>query len=383
MSRRVSELTPFYVMEILELAKDLESRGEEVIHLEVGEPDFQTPAVIKEAVAEALERGETFYTPSMGIKELREAVAHHYLQEYGVEVNPDNILITSGTSPAMLIVFLALVERGDSVIVTEPAYPCYKNFIKIVEADAVTVPLRIERGFIPDVEEIKEKVDTGTRAIIINSPNNPTGAVYPPEVLKEIASLGITVISDEIYHGLTYGTGADTILNHTDNAFVINGFSKAFAMTGFRLGYLIFPEGWRRIIQNMHQNFFISANSFVQWGGVAALKKAGREREELRLRFERRREVVLKELAKYGLAPPVEPGGAFYVMVDLRKWVSDSLDFAKRLLKEKKVAVTPGMDFGSASEGMIRIAYTVEERSIVEGISRLMEFLGEEYGFSG
>ena len=383
MSKRIEDLTPFYVMEILELAKELERRGERIIHLEVGEPDFATPEIIKRSAIDALERGETFYTNSMGITELRNTISWYYQKEYGVAVDPENILVTSGTSPAMLIVFLALVERGEEVIITEPAYPCYKNFIKIVEAKPVTIPLRIENGFVPDIDEIKKKLTAKTKAIVVNSPNNPTGSVYPPEVLKEMAELGITMISDEIYHGLTYGVKAETMLKFSVDTFVINGFSKAYAMTGFRLGYLIFPSSWRRTIQNMHQNFFISANSFVQWAGVTALREAQDEKEKLRKRFEKRRTTLLAALKKYNLAPPLEPRGAFYVMVDLRKWIKDSLQFAKDLLKEKKVAVTPGMDFGEASEGMIRLAYTVDEKDIVEGIGRIVEYLEENYGFKG
>ncbi len=381
MTERVSGLTPFYVMEILELSQEMEKKGERVIHLEVGEPDFQTPEVIKRAAIEALEKGETFYTNSMGITELREAIANFYLEEYGVKVEPENILVTSGTSPAMLIIFLALVEKGKKVIITEPSYPCYKNFIRVVEAQAVHVKLEADNGFIPDPAEIKRLVDDGTAAIMVNSPNNPTGAVYPEDVLKEIASLGVPIISDEIYHGLTYGVKAETVLKYTENAFVINGFSKAYAMTGFRLGYVIFPSGWRRIFQNMHQNFFISANSFVQWAGVAALTKAKKEKEDMRRKFERRREVLLGELEKYGLSPQVPPAGAFYIMVDLRKWIASSLDFAKKLLINEKVAVTPGMDFGPAGEGMIRLAYTVDEEDLIEGVKRIVKFLKENYGF--
>ncbi len=383
MAKRTEGLTPFYVMEILELAKELEKRGEEIIHMEVGEPDFQTSPIIKEAVKKAIDRGETFYTNSMGIPELRESVAEHYKNQYGIDVDPENVLITSGTSPAMLIAFLTLVGKGDEVLVTEPAYPCYKNFIKIVEAKPVGVPLIIENGFVPEVQRVKKLISPKSRLLIVNSPNNPTGSLYPEKVLSELSSFGVTILSDEIYHGLTYGRKAHSILEFTDNAFVINGFSKAYAMTGFRLGYMIFPEKYRRVIQNIHQNFFISANSFVQWGGITALKSAQKEREELRKKFESRRKVLLDVLGKYGLAPPVEPEGAFYVMVDLRKWMNNSLEFAKELLLKKKVGVTPGIDFGEAAEGMIRLAYTVDENSLVEGVEKLVEFLRERFGFNG
>lgn len=378
MSERIENLTPFFVMEILELAKTLEKKGKKIIHLEIGEPDFETPAIIKDAAIKALENGETFYTHSMGMLGLREKIVDYY-KNSGVIIDKERILVTSGTSPGMLIIFLALIDIGEEVIVVEPSYPCYKNFIKIVSGKEISVQASDKTGFIPDIKELKKAISPKTKAIIINSPSNPTGAVYPEKILQEISKLGITIVSDEIYHGLVYQGKEHSILEYTDNAFVINGFSKAYAMTGFRLGYVIFPEQFKRTIQNIHQNFFISANSFVQYAGITALDNGEKEKEKMRKIFSKRREKLLKELNKYNLAPAVSPKGAFYTMVNLSEMVKDSLQFAKDLLISKQVAVAPGIDFNA--EGMIRLAYTVEEKFIEEGVKRLAEFLKEQYEY--
>ena len=274
-TRRASEINPFIVMDILEKAQEMERAGKDVVHMEVGEPDFDTPECINEACRKAIRDGKTHYTHSLGLLELREAICEHYAEKYGVEIAPDRVIVTSGTSPAMLLLFSALIERGDEVIISDPHYACYPNFITFLEGVPVRVNVFEEDGFQYTPEGIREKITPRTRGIMINSPSNPTGNLLGTKRMAQIASYGLPVISDEIYHGLVYEDEEHTILEFTDNAFVLNGFSKAYAMTGWRLGYLIAPKEYIRPLQKMQQNFFISPNSLAQWGGIAALREAG------------------------------------------------------------------------------------------------------------
>jgi aspartate/methionine/tyrosine aminotransferase len=272
-AKRAQEIEPFLVMEVLERAVALEAQGENVIHLEIGEPDFQTPDCIQEAAIQALRDGKTGYTHSLGILPLREAIAEHYHARYGVEVSPDRILVTTGTSPAMWMIFAAILETGDQVLLSDPHYACYPNFIRFCGGEPVGVDVFEEDGFQLRPEAVRNGVDRRTKAILINSPANPTGTLLSAERMAAIAEMGPLVLSDEIYHGLVYEGREHSILEFTDRAVVLNGFSKAFAMTGWRLGYVIVPPELIRPLQKMHQNFFISANAFVQAAGVAALRE--------------------------------------------------------------------------------------------------------------
>ena len=235
-SRRAQEITPFLVMDILERAKELELQGEHIIHLEIGEPDFDTPQVVKDAAFRAMAAGETQYTHSQGLIELRETLGEHYLEKYGVKLSPEQFIVTSGTSPAMILIFAALVDQGDEVALTDPHYACYPNFLRLVDAKPRYVGVLEEEGFQFRPEELKSRLTARTKAIIINSPANPTGTMLTGERLGQIAELGPYIVSDEIYHGLVYEGEEHSILEYTDKAFVINGFSKLYAMTGWRRG---------------------------------------------------------------------------------------------------------------------------------------------------
>jgi aspartate/methionine/tyrosine aminotransferase len=373
-TRRASEIPPFIVMDVLERAHELELKGKDIIHMEVGEPDFDTPQCINEACFRAIREGKTHYTHSLGLIELREAICEHYFAKHGVTISPDQVIITSGTSPAMFLLLSALLEKGDEIIISNPHYACYPNFISFLDGIPVSVNVYEEEGFQYTTEAIREKITGKTRGILINSPSNPTGNTLGAGRMNEIASLGIPVISDEIYHGLVYDEEEHSILEFTNNAFVFNGFSKAYAMTGWRLGYLIAPREYIRPMQKIQQNLFICANSFVQWGGVAALKEADDDVVRMRNIFNERRRFIIERLNEIGIGITVEPTGAFYILANIKKYSMDSYKTAFDILEKAHVGVTPGVDFGDNCEGYIRFSYANSMEKIAEGLSRVEKY---------
>lgn len=376
-ARRAEDLAPFMVMEVLERAREMERQGEDIIHLEVGEPDFSVPSPVKKATFQALEDGATHYTHSLGDIELREAICKHYLDAYGVEVRPEQVVVTSGTSPAMMLAFASLLERGEEVIVSDPAYACYPNFIKFLGGVPARVPVYEQDGFQYRVPAIEERINQKTKAILINSPSNPTGCLISEVDMKAIAGLSPYIISDEIYHGLVYEGQEHSILEFTDRAFVLNGFSKLYAMTGYRLGYLIAPPQFIRPIQKMQQNFFICAGSIAQRAGIAALQESEAEVEEMKSIYNRRRKFMIKHLKELGFSIAVEPTGAFYVFANARSISSDSYRLAFDILEKAHVGVTPGVDFGKKGEGYLRFSYANSIKNIEEGLNRLEQYLKE------
>ena len=374
-SNRARQVEPFLAMDVLAEAQQLERQGADVVHLEVGEPDFDTPACIKAAALEALQAGRTHYTQALGLPELREAIAEHYRERYGVRVSPAQILVTAGTSPALMLLFSAVLEPGDEVIITDPYYACYPSFIRFAGGRPVTVRVDPAEGYQLEPARVRAALSPRTKAILINSPANPTGAVLSAETLKALAELGPLVVSDEIYHGLTYVGEERTILEFSDRAVVLNGFSKRYAMTGWRLGFVILPADLVRPMEVMAQNFFISASDFVQHAGIAALRKAGPDAERMRQVYARRRRYLVSALRELGFGVPVEPAGAFYVLADARRWGENSLELARRILRGAHVAVTPGVDFGPAAEGHLRFSYTAPEERIAEAVARLGRLL--------
>ena len=374
-SNKAQEIPPFIVMDVLEKAQELERSGEHIIHLEVGEPDFDTPECISEACYRAICEGKTHYTHSLGLIELREAIAEDYWKQYHAKVSPEQILVTSGTSPAMLLLFSALLEPGDEVILSNPYYPCYPNIIRFVDGSPVFVKVSEEEGFQYLPEMIEEKMSPKVKGIMINSPSNPTGNVMPVERMREIAEFSPFIISDEIYHGLVYEGEVHTILEFTDRAFVINGFSKLYAMTGWRLGYLIAPKEFIRPMQKIQQNLFISASSFAQWGALAGLKEAGGDIQKMRETYDQRRRFLIPKLRELGFGITVEPTGAFYTLANAKRFSNDSYRFAFDILKDAKVGVAPGIDFGTNAEGYIRFSYANSLENIKEGMNRLGRYL--------
>jgi aspartate/methionine/tyrosine aminotransferase len=375
-ARRAQEIEPFLVMEVAERAQELERQGIDVIHLEFGEPDFETPAVIQEAAQKAIKDGRTKYTHSLGILPLREAIAEHYRASYGVSVSPEQILVTAGTSPAMLLLFTVLLDPGDQVVLSDPHYACYPNLIRHADANPVYVNVEEKDGFEYRPEAIRERLSPQVKAILVNSPANPTGTLLSADRMARVAELGPWIVSDEIYHGLTYVGKEHSILEFTDHAFVLNGFSKAFAMTGWRLGYLIAPKPFMRTLQKAYQNFFISTNEFVQWAGVAALKEAAEDAARFRQVFDQRRRAMIAGLRKVGLGVGSEPTGAFYVFANAREFTGNSYELAFQILERAYVGVAPGIDFGRNAEGFLRFSYANALPRIQEGLERIGRFLG-------
>jgi len=378
-SRRTHELTSFIVMDVLERANAMERMGAHIVHLEVGEPDFDAPACVKEAACLALADGHTHYTHSMGNYELREAIALYHRGLYGVPVDPEQIIVTSGSSPAILLVFSTLLDPGDEVIISDPHYACYPNFIKFVQGVPVCVPVYEEEGFQYRPEAIRDRLTPRTKAIFINSPSNPTGNLLSADRMREIAAIAATpdapmIVSDEIYHGLVYEGRDHSILEFTERAFVLNGFSKLFAMTGLRLGYVIAPPALVRPMQKLQQNFFISANSMVQKAAIAALQCAGDDVARMKSIYDERRKFMIRRLREIGLGITVEPTGAFYVFANAKRFSTDSYKLAFDILEKAHVGVAPGIDFGQNGEGYLRFSYANSMENIAEGMNRLEKY---------
>jgi aspartate/methionine/tyrosine aminotransferase len=368
-------ITPFLVMDVMEKANALSAQGRSIIHLEVGEPDFDTPACVRSACVKALEEGKTHYTHSLGVPELREAICAHYQRTYGIRVEPEQVLVTAGSSPALLIAMACLAGTGDEMILTDPYYACYPNFIKVLGADARLIPTGGNDRFQLDPQKVKHALNPSVRAMVINSPANPTGVCLDEEHMRELCSLGLPIISDEIYHGLVYTGEQHTILEYTENAIVINGFSKAYAMTGWRLGWAIFPKHLIRTAQKLQQNLMICAPSSAQWAGISALTEAEEDVKRMKRVFAQRRLVMLDEMARNGFDVEVVPDGAFYVLVNMAHVADDSYRLAMDILDNTGVGVTPGIDFGPGAARYIRFSYANSEKNIREGISRVAGYV--------
>ncbi|MEI6511826.1 MAG: pyridoxal phosphate-dependent aminotransferase [bacterium] len=376
MGKRTSKVKPFMVMDVLARAQQLMAEGRSIIRLEIGEPDFPTPACVVEAAQKALGEGATTYTHSLGLLELREAISEYYFKNYGVEVSPARILITMGSSAALTLAVASTIEAGEKVLLTDPAYACYPAFLHLTEAQPLYVPLDESDGFRIHPEQVLPYADKA-KAIIINSPANPTGQMVEPETLAALANSGLTVISDEIYHGLTYGKRAHSILEFTDQAFVVDGFSKRYAMTGWRLGWLVAPTEYVRSAQIWQQNLFISACHFAQKGGVAAIREAGPELERMRGIYHERRDYIVSALRELGFGLPVAPDGAYYVLANAKFLDSDALRLSRAILEEAGVAITAGDDFGELSHGYIRFSYANSLDNLKEAVRRIREWISK------
>jgi aspartate/methionine/tyrosine aminotransferase len=377
-TKRADLITPFYVMELLEKANEMEAQGEDIIHMEVGEPDFTTPWPVKDAAINAITSGQTFYTHSLGITELRQKIATHYEKREGVFVSPERIVITNGTSGAFLLLAAVLLERGRTLAISDPGYPCYRNFALLVEADVLTLPVAAETGYqvLPrQIETLKACPDV----LILCNPSNPTGTVYQEDTVAQIYRLlsarDSVLVVDEIYGGLSYGKTVRTALGLGDNIVVVNGFSKTHAMTGWRLGWMVVPLELVRPIQKVAQNVFISPPSIAQHAAVHAFD-VGAALEEMRRTYKERRDYMLPQLRRLGFRIPVDPEGAFYIYAGIDGWGLDSMVFVERALAEAKVAITPGYDFGSYRAGShVRFSYANSLERLKEGCERLERWL--------
>ncbi len=368
-------IPPFMVMDVLERARELEKKGITIIHMEVGEPDFRTPDCIIRAGCQALSEGKTHYTHSQGILPLREAICEDYAQRYGVSLEPEQIIVTSGTSPALLMLFAALLDPGDEIIMTHPYYPCYANMVNFIGGVPRLIPVSKSEEFQLTPDTVKKHVTPRTKAMLINSPANPTGMCLEATRLEALTALGIPVISDEIYHGIRYEGRDHSVLEFTDEAFVVNGFSKRYAMTGWRLGYLIAPKEWIPALRKIQQNLFISAADFVQWAGLAALHEAEKDVRRMVTIYRERRNFLVPALRDLGFNIPRTPEGAFYLFADCQRFSSNAHDFAFEILEKAHVGITPGIDFGSAGEGYVRFSYANSLENIREGVRRIRSYL--------
>ena len=372
---RISGIKPFLVMDIMERAHQLAAEGREVIHLEVGEPDFDTPEVIIRAAERAMRSGQTHYTAARGVPELRGAIADFYNHKYGVSVSPERVVVTNGTSPGLLMLFSVLVDAGDEIIISDPHYACYPAFILSAGGKPVRVPTRAEHHFSLKAESVRQFLTPNTRAILINSPSNPTGGSLSRQDMAALVELGKPIISDEIYHGLRYEGAEDTALHFAADCFVVNGFSKYFAMTGWRIGYLIVPPEYVRPLEILQQNYFVSPNSFVQQAAIAAIKDGLPEAERMRGIYDERRKIMFAYLKDIGLKMHHEPTGAFYAFADARAHGADSLQLAREILEATGVAVAPGADFGPGGEGFLRFSYCNSMENIATGLERVGAYL--------
>ena len=375
LSRRVGQIEPFLAMELMERAKVLQAQGRDIIYLCLGEPDFPTPDAVVEAAAAALSEQATSYTHSLGLLELREEICRHYLDTYGVKIVPEQVMVSSGTSPLMLLLFSALLEEGDELIMSDPGYACYPSFVRFAGGIPATVRTAAGNGFQPRADEVRALLSDRSRGLLINSPSNPAGSILSSRDLAALAELPIPIISDEIYHGLTYAGEEQSILQHTQDAFVLGGFSKAYAMTGWRLGFLIAPLSIMRRLQILHQNFLICANHFVQRAGIVALRDCRADVERMRHTYNQRRVKLIEGLRGLGFGVHFEPQGAFYVLADARHIDTDSQRLALDILEQTGVAVTPGVDFGAGAEGYLRFSYTRPQEDLDQALERIALYL--------
>ncbi|MEW4982722.1 MAG: aminotransferase class I/II-fold pyridoxal phosphate-dependent enzyme [Cycloclasticus sp.] len=380
-SKRVENVLPFYVMDLMAKAKALEESGRDIVHMEVGEPDFPTPRPIIEAAQRFLELGNVRYTEAPGLLVLREKIADYYWQEYQVKVSPERIFITPGASGALTVALAALLDEGDEVLTCDPGYPCNNNIITLFGGQPVPVEIGESHGFQVTGQAIAQSWTTSTKGVMIASPSNPTGTMISRSqlegIVKTIEERQGFLISDEIYHGLVYEQRATSALEVSDDVFVLNSFSKFFGMTGWRLGWLIVPEYAVSAANRLMQNLYISAPTHSQYAALAAFDQTTRTiLHERRDEFKCRRDVLYDGLKKLGFGMADKPQGAFYIYADCRAFTDDSYNFALELLEKAGVATTPGKDFAaSCPERYLRFAYTTSMERIEQGLARMAEFL--------
>jgi aspartate/methionine/tyrosine aminotransferase len=380
-ARRMADIQPFHVMALLARARVLESAGHSIVHMEIGEPDFGTPGPIVTAGQHALAAGYTHYTPACGLPGLREAIAGLYRTRYGVEVASERIIVTPGASAALQVVMAVLVDPGSRVLMADPGYPCNRNFVRLFEGRPAGIPVGPESGYQLNIELVRANWTDDTVALMAASPSNPTGTMLDPRQLAAMFGFardkGGHLVVDEIYHGLTYDVVAETALSVSDEIFIINSFSKYFGMTGWRLGWLVAPAEFIDPIDRLVQNLFLSAPTLSQHAALAAFgPETTAILEARREQFRERRDYLLPELRRLGFDIPLTPQGAFYLYADCSRICSDSHEFARRLLEEAGVAVTPGMDFGTnRAERHVRFAYTTSMENLREGVRRIGEYL--------
>lgn len=376
-SARSRAIEPFHVMALLARANELQAAGHDVIHLEIGEPDFTTAEPIIKAGQAALAAGETRYTAARGLPALREAIAGFYAQRYGAQVDPERILVTPGGSGALLLASSLLVDPGKHWLLADPGYPCNRHFLRLVEASAQLVPVGPAERYQLTAEHVAQHWNADTVGALVASPANPTGTLLSRDELTGLsgaikARRGHLVV-DEIYHGLTYGCDASSVLEVDDDAFVLNSFSKYFGMTGWRLGWLVAPEAAVPHLERLAQNLYISAPSMAQHAALACFEPDTLAIfEARRAEFAKRRDYLLPALRELGFSIEVEPEGAFYLYADISAFGGDAFSFCRHFLETEHVAITPGLDFGRHLAGHhVRFAYTQSLPRLQQAVERI------------
>lgn len=382
LAERMEGIQPFYVMDLLAYARELEAQGRQIIHMEIGEPDFPTADPIRQAAQTTLETNPIHYTSALGLPELRQAVSDFYQQRYQLDIPASRIVITPGASGALQLVTGILINSGDTVLMADPGYPCNRHFVRLFEGNAVSVPVGADSHYQPDQALLERYWADNTRAVLIASPSNPTGSLIPDVQLKEIYSLiqqrDAALIVDEIYHGLTYAEQPRSALELGDSVFVINSFSKYFGMTGWRLGWIVAPEWAIDALNRLAQNLFLAPATLSQYAALAAFQpETVKILEERRKVFQKRRDFLVPALRSLGFGIPEEPQGAFYIYANSSRFSNDSFSFCRQLLDDIGVAITPGKDFGSyGAADHVRFAYTSDMKNLEEGIRRMKDYLG-------
>lgn len=377
----LSKVNPFRVMTVMARAQQLEFEGHRIVHMEVGEPDFSSAQPIIDAGKRALDDGLTQYTAASGLAELRECLSAYYKENYGVEVGANRILITPGASGGLSLLANLLVRSGDGVLISDPAYPCVRNFIHMMSAQPQLIPVGLEQNFQPTVAQLDEYCTDSTSGLWLASPSNPTGTILERPALKAACDWAAArkkhLLVDEIYHGLHYIDDLPSVLELDQSAFVVNSFSKYFGMTGWRLGWIVVPEECVEMATILAQNMYISASSISQYAALAAFTpEAKRIFEERRAAFRQRRDFLAKELKSMGFKLSDDIQGAFYIYADISRFSDDCEKFCSDMLEEHGVALTPGTDFGDfESKSHVRIAFTTDMDSLQLGVQRLQNAL--------
>jgi aspartate/methionine/tyrosine aminotransferase len=379
---RMAHIEPFEVMEIQTLAREVEAGGRDVVHLEIGEPDFTTPRPIVEAAKRALDTKALFYTSAVGIPGLRAAISGFYRERYGADVPPSRIVVTAGSSAALLLAFGVILDPGDEVLLADPGYPCNRHFVHTLGGTPRLVPVGPESRYQLTAPQARAHWNERTRIAMVATPSNPTGTMVTAAEIGEMAQLcrerGGSLVVDEIYHGLVYeGEGAFSAVGAGEDVIVINSFSKYFQMTGWRLGWMVVPPGLVREVEKLAQNLFISPSTLAQHAALACFApETIAIVEERRAELDRRRRYLIPALEALGFRVPVIPQGAFYVYADCSALTADSFAFARDVLVKAGVAFTPGKDFGhNEPERHVRIAYTQPIARREEAVARLRRFL--------
>jgi aspartate/methionine/tyrosine aminotransferase len=368
-------------MAILARAREMEAAGSDIIHMEVGEPDFPTPQPIVEAGIAALREGKTHYTPALGLPALREAIAAYYRERHGIDLKPSRVVVTPGASGALLLALGACLDAGDALLTADPGYPCNPNLSRFLNAEVISVPVGVDSGFQLTRDAVERHWSPAVRGVLAASPSNPTGTLLPPSELVAIAGYcrahDAQLLVDEIYHGLVYEKPTPTALALADDAWVINSFSKYFLMTGWRLGWLVAPEWAVPALDRLAQNLFLAAPTLAQHAALKAFApETGQILEARKAELRERRDFLLQALRRLGFDIACEPQGAFYIYADVSRFTEDSFGWSRELLAREGVAVTPGIDFGTVrAERFVRFAYTTPRARLELAVERVGRFI--------